>query len=67
MATSPITLDDLRNRARAMGVEMSDGRLGDILPMMQAIERSADELAALDLEGYGQANINVVPGAEDDH
>ncbi len=62
MSAQPVTLDSLRLRAQAMGVAMSDKRLIDIIPMMQAIEIAAKELLELDLDGYGQANINSLPG-----
>jgi len=50
MAVVPLTKDALRALAQAQGLALSDADLDGLLPLVQAMRATMDELAAVPLE-----------------
>jgi|GEM_PF-5297751 hypothetical protein len=57
MAEPKITKESIIERAREMGVKMTDQRLQVLYEQMLVITAAAKELDSLDLDGVGQANV----------
>ena len=55
MSDAEISKEDLAARARAVGLELSDQRLEELLPEMQEGVEAFMRLAALDLQGFEPA------------